>query len=579
MSRICESMATLTPAFSANRAVRQYTEEHYIPAASAYAARAAKDGTAAVNLLSWRQRIRERWGDVRFGALKTQSHRGELSLEVEVYLAGLDPSDVRVEVYADSPGSAPFRQEMAQAGQGPANSARHLYSAMISTDRPESDFMDHVDLLQVGAARWQNFDLLKELGKVRRPILLKRGPASTIEELLLSAEYLMMGGNHEVILCERGIRTFETCTRNTLDISAIPVVKQLSHLPIVVDPSHGTGRRDKVAPMARAAVAAGARRPADRSSPRAGNRSLRRRSISPSGSAPRADVAVENDRAGGPAMDHVMAGAFPQAVTVYGTGLIGGSIALALRKHFPGVRVHGIDTPETLEHARRMGIIDNASVAEADESNESDLMVLATPVRHILELIETLPPRQQLILDVGSTKVDICGKAEQRGLPFLGGHPMTGTERSGPEAASADLFRGAPFFLCPIRTTPNGAIARIEALIRTVAAVPVVMPAVSHDRIVAQISHLPQLLSTVLADHTSANLQFAGPGVKSMTRLAGSPFHVWRDIFETSGFLPQELEVFVQRLRSLLDALETGDLAAIQTVFERVNRSSSRGSS
>ena len=134
----------ITPAFSANRAVRQYTEEHYIPAASAYAARAAKDGTAAVNLLSWRQRIRERWGDVRFGALKTQSHRGELSLEVEVYLAGLDPSDVRVEVYADSQGSAPFRQEMAQASQGPANSARHLYSAMISTDRPESDFTPRV---------------------------------------------------------------------------------------------------------------------------------------------------------------------------------------------------------------------------------------------------------------------------------------------------------------------------------------------------------------------------------------------------------------------------------------------------
>lgn len=119
-------------------------------------------------------------------------------------------------------------------------------------------FMDHVDLLQVGARNMQNFDLLKELGKVRRPVLLKRGPSSTIEELLLSAEYLLMGGNHDVILCERGIRTFETYTRNTLDISAIPVVKALSHLPIVVDPSHGTGRRDKVAPMARAAVAAGA---------------------------------------------------------------------------------------------------------------------------------------------------------------------------------------------------------------------------------------------------------------------------------------------------------------------------------
>ena len=119
-------------------------------------------------------------------------------------------------------------------------------------------FLEHVDLLQVGARNMQNFDLLKELGKVRKPVLLKRGPSSTIEEWLLSAEYVMMGGNHNVVLCERGIRTFENYTRNTLDISAIPVVKKLSHLPILVDPSHGTGRRDKVSPMARAAVAAGA---------------------------------------------------------------------------------------------------------------------------------------------------------------------------------------------------------------------------------------------------------------------------------------------------------------------------------
>jgi 3-deoxy-7-phosphoheptulonate synthase len=116
----------------------------------------------------------------------------------------------------------------------------------------------YVDCLQVGARNMQNFDLLKELGRVRRPVLLKRGLAATIEELLLSAEYILSGGNTQVILCERGIRTFENATRNTLDISAIPVVKKLSHLPIVVDPSHGTGRRDKVIPMARAAVAAGA---------------------------------------------------------------------------------------------------------------------------------------------------------------------------------------------------------------------------------------------------------------------------------------------------------------------------------
>ena len=116
----------------------------------------------------------------------------------------------------------------------------------------------YADILQVGARNMQNFNLLRQLGELRKPVLLKRGISATIEELLLSAEYILAGGNYDVILCERGIRTFENATRNTMDISAIPVVKSLSHLPIVADPSHGTGRRDKVLPMARAAVAAGA---------------------------------------------------------------------------------------------------------------------------------------------------------------------------------------------------------------------------------------------------------------------------------------------------------------------------------
>jgi 3-deoxy-7-phosphoheptulonate synthase len=114
------------------------------------------------------------------------------------------------------------------------------------------------DMYQVGARNMQNYTLLRELGHVKKPVLLKRGISATIEEWLLSAEYILAGGNPDVILCERGIRTFETATRNTFDVSAIPVVKKLSHLPIVADPSHGAGRRDMVASMARAAVAAGA---------------------------------------------------------------------------------------------------------------------------------------------------------------------------------------------------------------------------------------------------------------------------------------------------------------------------------
>jgi 3-deoxy-7-phosphoheptulonate synthase len=118
--------------------------------------------------------------------------------------------------------------------------------------------LECVDLLQVGARNMQNYNLLKELGKVAKPVLLKRGISATIEEWLLSAEYIMSGGNYNVVLCERGIRTFENATRNTLDVSAIPLVHKLSHLPVIADPSHAMGRRDHVLPMARAAVAAGA---------------------------------------------------------------------------------------------------------------------------------------------------------------------------------------------------------------------------------------------------------------------------------------------------------------------------------
>ena len=116
----------------------------------------------------------------------------------------------------------------------------------------------YTDIFQVGARNMQNFVLLTELGKIKKPILLKRGLSATIEELLLSAEYILSEGNYEVILCERGIRTFENYTRNTLDLSAIPAIKILSHLPIIVDPSHGTGRWRLVSPMAKAAIAAGA---------------------------------------------------------------------------------------------------------------------------------------------------------------------------------------------------------------------------------------------------------------------------------------------------------------------------------
>ena len=133
----------------------------------------------------------------------------------------------------------------------------NIVTEIMSTDYID-EFVDRVDVIQVGARNMQNFDLLKQLGKTNKPILLKRGIAATIEEWLMSAEYIMAGGNENVILCERGIRTYENYTRNTLDLSAIPVVKRLSHLPIIVDPSHAAGHWYLVEPLAKAAIAVGA---------------------------------------------------------------------------------------------------------------------------------------------------------------------------------------------------------------------------------------------------------------------------------------------------------------------------------
>ena len=164
---------------------------------------------------------------------------------------------------AYKPRTSPYSfQGMGKEGLELLKEAKHLLKMPVVTeimDTKDIDLIsDYTDIFQVGARNMQNFSLLKELGSTNKPILLKRGLSATIKELLMSAEYIASKGNDKIILCERGIRTFETETRNTLDLNAIPVIKKLTHLPIIVDPSHGTGRRDIVATMSMAAIAAGA---------------------------------------------------------------------------------------------------------------------------------------------------------------------------------------------------------------------------------------------------------------------------------------------------------------------------------
>jgi 3-deoxy-7-phosphoheptulonate synthase len=207
-------------------------------------------------------------GDVRIGGDEVIVMAGPCSAEseeqVEATAAAVKKAGAKVlRGGAFKPRSSPYSfQGLGEAGLRMLRSAADRHGLKLVTEIMESGQIEMIekygDILQVGARNMQNFSLLRDLGRSRKPVLLKRGISATIEEWLLSAEYVLAGGNMDVMLCERGIRTFESYTRNTLDISAIPVVQKLSHLPIIVDPSHGTGRRDKVAPMARAAVAGGA---------------------------------------------------------------------------------------------------------------------------------------------------------------------------------------------------------------------------------------------------------------------------------------------------------------------------------
>jgi 3-deoxy-7-phosphoheptulonate synthase len=207
-------------------------------------------------------------GDVRVGGSEVIVMAGPCSAEsdgqVDATAAAVKRAGAKImRGGAFKPRSSPYSfQGLGEEGLRMLRAAANQHDLKLVSevmDVTQIEVVDrYADVFQVGARNMQNFTLLRELGLAQKPVLLKRGISATIEEWLLSAEYVLSGGNPNVILCERGIRTFESYTRNTLDISAIPVVKKLSHLPIIVDPSHGTGRRDKVVPMARAAVAAGA---------------------------------------------------------------------------------------------------------------------------------------------------------------------------------------------------------------------------------------------------------------------------------------------------------------------------------
>jgi 3-deoxy-7-phosphoheptulonate synthase len=435
---------------------------------------------------------------------------------------------------------------------------------------------DYADMLQVGARNMQNFRLLGALGKIERPVLLKRGLAATFDEMLLAAEYIVAAGNPRVVLCERGVRTFATSTRNTLDLSAIPVLRRLTHLPIVVDPSHATGVRDLVAPMARAAVAAGADgvmvevHPSPEDALSDGPQSL-----TPAGFKElMADLrivapAVRRRLASGTTLRSRRAEVLYDRVLVIGVGLLGGSLATACRDAAVCNEVAGIDVEAALPGIRAAAVVGPSADWSAGESyvQQADLVVLATPVATILDLLPKLAPLLKptaVVTDVGSTKAEICARAADcAGLRFIGGHPMAGGERCGAAYANPLLFYDAVWALCPGAGAEPSDLTRLEQTIRRLGALPVLMQPDHHDRVAAAVSHVPRLVAAALTNSVGrlaredpAVRELASGGFRDLTRIASSPTSIWRDIFATNRPAVEErlvaLEAALAEIRASL---------------------------
>lgn len=263
-----------------------------------------------------------------------------------------------------------------------------------------------------------------------------------------------------------------------------------------------------------------------------------------------------------------MAGTLPfRRVALIGTGLIGGSFALALRKHFPDVSITGYDRPEVLQRAVARGAINNAAPDLAGVVRGADLVYLALPIVPTLEFLPQIAKHADagtLVTDACSTKTVICRVARENfrgGAQFLGGHPMAGKERSGIEHADAELFRGAPYPLIGTAETADARAKAFAEILATLGAQPTWCDAETHDWAVGIVSHLPQLVSIALArvvqdetDETGLPLSLAGPGLQDMLRLAGSPYGVWRDILLTNT---ENVSRALDRLAQTVDYLRT----------------------
>ncbi len=275
-----------------------------------------------------------------------------------------------------------------------------------------------------------------------------------------------------------------------------------------------------------------------------------------------------------------------KTVAIVGVGLIGGSFALALRKAGFTGRIVGVSSPRTVEEALRLGVIDEAQPLE-QAAAESDLVYLSQPIRRILETIERLDAHLKpgcLVTDAGSTKRAIVERARRhiRRGRFLGGHPMAGKESRGVAAAEAELFAGRPYVFTPLEAGDMEAarVREFREWVEKTGARPVVLDAAEHDRLVAYVSHLPQLLSTALASTLAAEAKrrpiekLSGPGLLDMTRLALSPWEIWEDIIATNqDYIAEALDSYIDKLKAVRDSL---DSPAVRDEFASANALAAR---
>ena len=267
-------------------------------------------------------------------------------------------------------------------------------------------------------------------------------------------------------------------------------------------------------------------------------------------------------------------------VAVVGVGLIGGSIALGLRAAWPGIRITGVDRPSVLAHATGAGAIDRTAASVGELAEDVDLVVLAAPVRQNQRLLAEMSPIRpgRIVSDVGSTKRDIVRAATALGVSpqFVGGHPIGGAERGGFGFARPDLFKGRPWILTPEPLSDADAVHRLETLVRGLGARPTSLPAAEHDRLMAYLSHLPQLAASALMDAVGTavqgdGLRLAGRGLQDTTRLASSPADVWREITQSNAdVLREALDRLIERLSDLRADLDRGE--SLTAIFDSAAR-------